>query len=437
MKRTSLFVGLALVIVFAATLMNVNPASGWLKVESLAAHDHGQNQHSNHLSNAQGPQPFVNGATNPGAIPDSAAREIVLRLLTSDELNEGAKRAYLKEVGFNEGASAALTFAAHDFKRQTEQIEKEASEIKDRTWPTPDKATLDQLAGLQRQKEAILANNAAELEGRLRSFNALANWENHIMNRVKRKTKGFQVGMPTKKIGFLQRITDPFAAYAQAPGCDANVFVYSDVYVDWEYFIVYGTGSYSVPSNNCGHTFSQSTILWGPGGTGGWENNISLDRGDHFLDGHFQSNTSLEGFCPVVSQTFNAGGNANDMNLGAFVSIGPLTPSGGATSVKVGTKLICIFQARGSTGSGGLTFSVNMGAINVSGGFGMEVTGSEGTQTIPTTTNKTLTLSADFKPTEILFGPARFKGQIDVSSSNPNLTVKGGQRETGTITIVP
>jgi hypothetical protein len=322
MKRTAQFVGLALTITLAATLVDVNRASGRSNGDSSAAHDHGQNQHSNHQSNAQRPQPFVDGATNPGAIPDSAAREIVLRLLTSDELNEGAKRAYLKVVGFDEAASAALTFAAHDFKRQTKQIEKEASDIKDKTWPNPDKAALDSLAGLQRQKEAVLANNAAELDERLRSFNALANWEKYILNRVKRKTKGFKVGMPEKKVSFYQKIFDPFTAFAQAPGCDANVYVYSDTYVDWDYFIVYGTGSYSVPTNNCGHTFTQSSTLWGPGGTGGWGNSISLDTGTGFLDGYFQSNTSLEGFCPVVSQTFSAGSNASDMTLSPYLIVG-------------------------------------------------------------------------------------------------------------------
>jgi hypothetical protein len=321
MKRTSLFVGLALAIVFALTIVNINQASGQLTGGSPSAHDHGQTQHSNHQSNAQRPQPFVNGATNPGAIPDSAAREIVLRLLTSDETNDEKRRAYLKAVGFNEAASAALTFAAYDFKRQTEQIEKEASDIKDRTWPNPDNATLEHLADLQRQKEAILANNAADLDGRLRSFNALANWEKHITNRVKRKTKGFHVGMPTKKTGFLQRITDPFAAYAQAAGCDAIVYLYSDTYINWDAFMVYGSTSYSVPANNCGHMFTSTTTLWGPGGmTSDASNSISLDMGDHFLDGLFHTNSDLEGFCPVVSQTYNAGNNASEAPIAPFIA---------------------------------------------------------------------------------------------------------------------
>lgn len=431
MKRTTLFVGLALAIVFALAI-----ASGRSNGVSPAAHDHGQNQHSNHQSNAQRPQPFVDGASNPGSIPDSAAREIVLRLLTSDELNEGQKRAYLKEVGFNEAASAALTFAAHDFKRQTEQIEKEASEIKDRTWPTPDKATLDYLAGLQRQKEAMLANNAADLDGRLRSFNALANWENHITKRVKRKTKGFQVGMPVKKIGFYQKIFDPFAAFAQAPGCDANVYVYSDTFVDWDYFTVIGSTSYSVPANNCGHTFTSSTTLWGPGGIGGSGNTISLDMGSYFLDGLFHTNSDLEGFCPVVSQTFYAGNNASDMTLAPFVSVGPFAGCNPAGDVKVGTAYECRVQARGSTDASGKSFVVSLGAETVAGAFGIGCGGTgAGTQTIPGGIDKTVDLFLGCRPTSISASPARFRMVINVSSSQ--LIVKNGERMSDIKNIVP
>jgi hypothetical protein len=434
LRRIALFVGLALAIVFALAIVNFNQVSGRLRGGSPSAHDHGQDQHSKHQSNSQRLLPFVDGANNPGAIPASAAREIVLRLLTSDELNEGAKRAYLKEVGFNEGASAALTFAAHDFKRQTEQIEKEASEIKDKTWPNPDQATLDHLAGLQRQKEAILANNAAELEGRLRSFNALANWENHIMNRVKRKTKGFQVGMPTKKIGFLQRITDPFAAYAQAPGCDANVYVYSDTYVDWDYFIVYGSGSYSVPTNNCGHTFSQSTTLWGPGGTGGWGNSISLDMGNHFLDGHFQSNTSLEGFCPVVSQTFNAGSNAGDMTLAPFISVGPFQNWVPPGDITVNTTATASIRVTGSTDAAGKTYQVSIGHDIVTGAFSMEVAGGA-TGTVPSGLDKTQLFLPSYRPVILVTTPARFKGVANVSSNQ--LIVRNSTRESDIKNIVP
>ena len=436
MKRAVLYAGLALAIVFALALVNVNQASSLLKGGSPAAHDHGQNQHSNHQSNAQRPQPFVDGATNPGAISDSAAREIVLRLLTSDELNEGQKQAYLKEVGFNEAASSALTFAAHDFKRQTEQIEKEASDIKDRTWPTPDKATLDQLAGLQRQKEAILANNAAEIEGRLRSFNALANWENHIMNRVKRKTKGFQVGMPKKKVGLLQRIIDPFAAYAQAPGCDANVYVYSDTYVNWDYFEVVGSTSYSVPANNCGHTFTSSTTLWGPGGIGGSGNVISLDMGSYFLDGLFHTNSDLEGFCPVVSETFYAGNNASDMTLAPFLSVGPFVDWNPAGDIKVNQTATCKVQVRASTGAGGSSFQVNLGADTVAGDFYMDYGGGgTGSHTVPTAGTKTVDLFFWFKPTSIFASPARFRGVVSVSSVQ--LTVRGSPKQSDIKTIVP
>jgi hypothetical protein len=434
MRRIALFVGLALAIVFSLTVVNINQASGRLAGESLTTHDQGQNQHSNHQSNAQRPQPFVDGASNPGAIPDSAAREIVLRLLTSDELNEGQKRAYLKEVGFDEGASAALTFAAHDFKRQTEQIEKDASEIKDRTWPNPDKATLDQLAGLQRQKEAILANNAADLGGRLRSFNALANWENHITNRVKRKTKGFQVGMPMKKVGFLERIIDPFAAYAQAPGCDTNVFVYSDTYLNWDSEEVVGSTSYSVPANNCGHTFSSTTVLWGPGGIGGSGNRISLNQGSYFIDGLFHTNSDLEGFCPVVSETFYAGNNASDMTLAPFISVGPFQNWVPPGDITVNTTATASIRVTGSTDATGKTYQVSIGHDIVTGAFSMEVAGGA-TGTVPSGLDKTQLFLPSYRPVILVTTPARFKGVANVSSNQ--LIVRNSTRESDIKNIVP
>src|SRR5262245_7010343 len=447
MKRTTLFVALALAIVFAAALVNVERASSRSISGSITGHDHGQDQHANHQSTKQRQekQPIIDGAYNPNAISNSAAREIVMRLLTSNELNEGHKRAYLKEAGFNEAVSAALMFAAHDFKRQTERIEKDASDIKDKTWPNPDNATLNQLADLQREKEAILISVAADLDGRLRSFNALSNWETHITNRVKRKTKVFQVGLPTKKIGFFQLFPDPFAAFAQAPGCDTSVSVYSDTYVDWDQMFVVGVTSYSVPSNNCGHTFTPMTAISGPEGTadnGGEGAMINMDMmGEYFLDGDFQTNSDLDAFCPVIFAAFFAGANASNTVVEAFVSLGPFVnwiPSSTNASIFQGG-VTAVMQVRGSTFSNGKNFVLDLNADTESGVFDLDYTGGGGHtfSGLPGAT-RTKTYNSRYIPKSTSGpGPHRFKPVANLVSQDSELKVRRSPREGPIFTIQP
>jgi hypothetical protein len=88
--------------------------------------------------------------------------------------------------------------------------------------------------------------------------------------------------------------------------------------------MVFGSGSYSTPSNNCGHTFTLATSLSGPQGTyntGGDGTYLSLQYGSSWLDGYFLSNTNADGFCPVVSQTFYVGSMAGDTTINPWIKL--------------------------------------------------------------------------------------------------------------------
>src|SRR5260370_42124869 len=74
--------------------------------------------HSLHQAK-QKPSPIVDGAVNPGAIPDYAAYEIVFRLLSlesSDDPQGARKLAYTVLSGFNDAEGAAFSNAAYEYK---------------------------------------------------------------------------------------------------------------------------------------------------------------------------------------------------------------------------------------------------------------------------------------------------------------------------------
>ncbi|MCI0338940.1 MAG: hypothetical protein L0226_15305 [Acidobacteria bacterium] len=323
MKRTALFVALMLAIVFAATIVNVNRAAG----DDHANHKHQQQPQSQQ----QEKTPVVDGALTPDAIPDYAAQEIVLRILSSDTPDKigDRKKAYLRIHGFDEDAQAALMLAAREYKRLVEPIERETDDIKNLNWPNPNSNARAKLKDLQRLKEQHIAGVTSDLNGRLETFRSLDKWTDHISNMVKRKTKGFASELPTKKIGFFRLLPDPFTAYAQAGGCDPT-YVYTDALSDG-YSMVYGYSSYSAGANNCGHEFYLTTQIshtGAPTASGTDYAIFNLDSGlGYYYDGYFLATTTVEGYCPVAVQTFPAGSNTDDVTVAATVEVKNLTAS--------------------------------------------------------------------------------------------------------------
>ncbi|MGH9877573.1 MAG: hypothetical protein ACRD5H_08035, partial [Nitrososphaerales archaeon] len=292
-------------------------------------------KHSGHhqeKDNAQKPQARVDGAMNPELIPDSAAYEILFRLLSSsdptEQKREQRKSAYLRGAGFSDAEAAAITNAAYEYKRQIEPLDTEVDNIKHASWPNPSSQVMNQLTQLQRQKENLIDGLVRGLENQLVFYNS-TKFRNHIAGEIKRKTKGFGTTLPTKKVGKLGNFfSEFFTVSAQASGCDALVYLYNNVTVDWNYMVVYGTGSYSLPYNNCGHTVNLATSLSGPSGTyiaGGEGVSLGLQYGGQYLDGYFLSNTEAEGWCPVVLAAFYVGSMAGDLQIPPWVKIQQFT----------------------------------------------------------------------------------------------------------------
>ncbi len=365
MKRTALFLGLALAIVFAAALLNVNRASG---------DDHGIHKHHQQAqSEQQQKQPVVDGAAVPGAIPDHAAQEVVLRLLASDEPDRlgDRKRAYLRAYGFDENAQAALMLAAREYKRLVEPIEREADDIKDHNWPNPGSTARARLNQLQRDKEEVIAGVASELNGRLQTYRSFDKWTHHFSNTVKRKIKGFASELPTRKIGFFRLLPDPFAAYAQAGGCDPT-YVYTDAVYDDYSLLIYGYSSYSAGANNCGHDFYPSTQITHTGAPTAYGTDyavFNLDAGSYYYDGSFFVYTGVEGFCPVAQVTFPAGNNSDSEVVNATVAVTRLTASDDDVAHDGMTTLIAEIKATGTvagTVTVGFGITSNPGQISFS-----------------------------------------------------------------------
>ena len=369
MKRTSLLVALALAVVFAAAIVNVNRASNRTAIDVHAIHNHGQDSHAQHQPNHQQKPPIVDGAVTPSAIPDYAAQEIVMRILASDEPDRigDRKKAYLRAYGFDENAQAALMLAAREYKRLVGPIERDVDDVKNHNWPNPGSNARARLNELQRDKEAAIANVMSELNGRLQTYRSLDKWTNHFSSTVKRKIKGFASELPTKKIGFFRLFPDPFAAYAQGGGCDPT-YVSSDGVYDEFSQLVYGYSGVSAGANNCGHEFYTTTQVSHAGAPTAYGTDYAvfdLDAGSYYYDGNFLIYTGAQGYCPVISQTFPAGNSSDSETVDAFVEVKRLYASSDNVQYNAETTLIAEVKSSGSV-SGNAT--VGFGITSNPGG---------------------------------------------------------------------
>lgn len=321
---------ISLIAIITTFLAIAGIGAGKFTVDVKDDHKHAGHRQTQHKK--AGPAPRTDGTKNPELIPDAAAYEILFKLLSTTDPTEQKielrKAAYLREAGFNSAEAAAISNAAYEYKRQIESLDTEVDNIKNQHWPRPSQAVMNQLTQLQRKKEAVIAEIVSGLQTQLNNYHP-SKLGDHMLNKVKRKTKGFPTALPDQKIGSLR---NPFAdmftvsAAPQAPGCDAQVYMYNDVTIDWSGFTVYGSGSYSLPYNNCGHTVTLSTEIWGGGyyNTGGSGTYISLEyASNRFLDGYFMSTTNGEGYCPVASQTFPTGSMTDDNTVAPFLRVHP------------------------------------------------------------------------------------------------------------------
>lgn len=428
---------ISLVVVIATMLAIIVVGTGQFSAD---------NKHSGHhkSSNPQrGPEPRTDGAATPNLIPDTAAYEIVFRLLSStapEDRKELRKAAYLKEAGFDAAEAAAISNAAYEYKKQVEPLDEEVDNIKTLHWPRPSQGIMNELARLQQQKETIIADIADKLQRQLSYYNPVK-LNNHV-GAVKRKIKGFPTALPGQKVSRLGKFfSNLFTVSAQAPGCDAQVYMYNNVTVSYSEMVVYGSGSYSMPYNNCGHSVTLSTQLWGPNSSyasGGEGTYINMMYGETALDGYFLSTTDGMGYCPVANESFPTGNQSDDETAAesawvhqVYASNDNLTPGDTVTIYAV------IRASQSANGTVTATFSVlaNPSPVSLAGsGITSPINGS--LSSIPVTVQSTSVSSGTKKgPVEYQVGIQSVPTGYQVTGDPKSVTVCFGPKVMGTCPI--
>ncbi|HJQ34836.1 MAG TPA: hypothetical protein VJ866_21985 [Pyrinomonadaceae bacterium] len=144
----------------------------------------------------------IDGAAHPEMIPDRTAYLMLFRLIANrrGEAEQRSIRSYLRTNAGLGRAEAhrpfdntdadieAVIAAAEEFNEKVTVLDGKAAAIKDRAWPNPAAADLEQLSVLQRQKEALIDGVSASLLQRL-SPGGAAKLVRHINQYVKRRVK--------------------------------------------------------------------------------------------------------------------------------------------------------------------------------------------------------------------------------------------------------
>lgn len=173
--------GLALLATLVATGAKVAPTDG-----------RSTNAHLNHNIQRLDLPGTINGAEDPGKIPDHVALSLVFRLIQKHRHDQKDQRlqGYLRLIGLNDADKEALLIAADEFDEQVGRLDEEAQAIKDKTWPSPTPSVMAQLTQLENQKNAIVTGIAARMLSRMSPSGTLR-FQQHINGHVKSKIKMF------------------------------------------------------------------------------------------------------------------------------------------------------------------------------------------------------------------------------------------------------
>ena len=317
MKRITF---LLIIIAFTFLALTIAATKNYAIEDKHLGHSHAQDQ-------GQKPAVMVDGSKDSSKIPDNAAQEILFHLLSTtdpeEEKIEQRKSAYLRVAGFTVAEAAAISNAAYEYKKEIEPLDKQVDDIKNAHWPNPTSAVMSQLAELQRQKETIIGNKVKVLKDQLKDYDA-SKFDKHILNDIKKKTKGFGAALPNKKVSSLGKFFSNFFSVS-AQSCDFQTYIYSSTVEDLDNLIIYGNSSWSMPYNNCNHTITMTTTMGGittaSGNNGAY---ISLDGGnDIYYDGYVQTFSDADAFCPVANTNTSAGSNSSDYTAAPFLTVKP------------------------------------------------------------------------------------------------------------------
>jgi len=145
----------------------------------------------------------IDGARSPERIPHLVAYRLFLRSFvaptieeTETEENPATAAAIRKAnqdrifqmLGFSEQEIVALLAIANEFGQKSRDLDRQAAEIKDRSWPEPPAEAIAALQGLQERNDDLVREVMRSLPRRMGAVAAFR-LDAHISERVKRQIK--------------------------------------------------------------------------------------------------------------------------------------------------------------------------------------------------------------------------------------------------------
>ncbi|MFN7946588.1 MAG: hypothetical protein U0Z53_14655 [Blastocatellia bacterium] len=141
------------------------------------------------------PPLIADGAQQPDAIPDWVAYDFLLHSIappaTATDRDKKIAEALAKETGLGDIKTYVLKRLADETNKQISVLDQQAAALKDQYWPRPGPEVMQQLADLQKQKEAIIAKFIADLPTKIGEDGA-QELSHHIRNHIKPKVKAFK-----------------------------------------------------------------------------------------------------------------------------------------------------------------------------------------------------------------------------------------------------
>lgn len=171
----------------------------------------------------------IDGSKNPNLIPDRAAYLVLFGVIPEQKDEKSTKRVrdYVGQIlggcskckgvkdkdGFekakkdhNQDIDGFLRVAA-DFRQRKGALDRQVAEIKDRHWPNPSPAIMEQLTQLQRQKEAMVDELTSDIPFKVKveGVNGIKAHISNIKGKIKMipgptgppGTPGWQQGSPS------------------------------------------------------------------------------------------------------------------------------------------------------------------------------------------------------------------------------------------------
>jgi hypothetical protein len=150
----------------------------------------------------------VSGQYDPQAIPDHVAFELFMRsLIPNSETDERELRRvklYARDAGLEDHEVFWMLKAAREFGKQIGELDKQATVIKDITWPRPSVLAMNQLTQLEARRVALVTSFMESFHTRMGLIpeEAVARSEKvkrYVKEVVKRKVKLTPSELPVKK----------------------------------------------------------------------------------------------------------------------------------------------------------------------------------------------------------------------------------------------